>query len=66
MVRGVGVLFRQHLKVQPLGGQLARDVFQRLDLGGRKAEPSEALGACLADRLGIERIERGCETPPDR
>ena len=66
MVRGVGVLFRQHVEVQSLGGQFARDVLQRLDLGGGKAEPSEALGARLADGLGIERIERGREASPDR
>ena len=66
VVRGVGVLFRQHVEVQPLGGQFARDVFQRLDLGGGKAEPAEAVGAGLADRLMIERIERGREPSPDR
>ena len=66
VVRGVGILFRQHVEVQPLGGEFARDVLQRLDLGGGQAEPAEPVGAGLADRLMIERIERGREPPPDR
>ena len=66
VVRGVGVLFRQHVEVQPLGGEFARDVLQRLDLGGRKPEPAEAVGARLADGVVIERIERGREASPDR
>ena len=49
VVRGVGVLFRQHVEVQSLGGEFARDVFQGLDLGGRQPEPAEAIGARLAD-----------------
>ena len=28
MVRGVGVLLRQHVEIEPLGGEFARDVLQ--------------------------------------
>ncbi len=37
VVRGVGVLVRQHVEVQALLGEFARDVFQGFDLGGRQA-----------------------------
>jgi hypothetical protein len=48
VVRGVGVLVGEHVEVQPLGGELARDVLQGLDLGRRQSEPAEAIGARLA------------------
>src|SRR6185312_5921715 len=51
VVRGVGVLIRQHVEVQSLRGEFARDVLQRLDLGRRQAEPAEAVGTRLADDL---------------
>ena len=57
MMRGIGVLFRQHVEVQPFGGEFARDVFQRLDLGGRKTEPAEPVGAGLADGI-MDRTDR--------
>ncbi len=66
VVRGVGVLFRQHVEVQPLEMEFARDVLQRLDLGAGQAEPAEAVGAGLADGVVIERIERRREPAPDR
>ena len=66
VMRGVGVLFRQYVEVQPLGGQFARDVLQRLDLGGGKTEPAETVGARLADGIVIERIERFRQPSPDR
>ena len=59
VVRGVGVLVRQHVEVQPLRGEFARDVLQRLDLGRRQSEPAEPVGAGFADRVMVERIERG-------
>ncbi len=66
VVRGVGVLFRQHVEVQPFGRQFARDILQRLDLGGGKPEPAEAVGAGFADGIMVERIERGRQPRPDR
>mgnify|MGYP003693983467 CR=1 FL=1 len=54
VVRGVGVLVRQHVEIQPLGGEFARDVLQRLDLGRRQTEPAEPVGARLADRVMVE------------
>ena len=40
--------FGQHFEIEPLGGDLARDDLQRLDLGRRQAEPAEPVGARLA------------------
>ena len=41
-------LLREHVEVQPLGGEFAREMLQGLDLGGRQAEPAEPVGAGAA------------------
>ena len=65
VVRGVGVLFRQHVEVQPLQLEFSGDVLQRLDLGPGQAEPAEAVGAGLVDGVMIERVECRREPAPD-
>src|SRR6185437_12886276 len=66
VMRRIRVLVGEHVKIQPPGGKLARDVFQGLDLGRRQPEPAEAVGARLAQAFGMERIERGRKARPDR
>ena len=58
-MRGVGVLVGEHLEVEALGSNLAREIFQRLDFRRRQAEPAQAIGAGAARRLVVEWIERG-------
>ena len=47
VVRGVGVLIRQHIEIEPLGGEFARQILQGLDLRRRQSEPAEPVGARL-------------------
>jgi hypothetical protein len=58
--------FASTSKIQPVGGEFARDVLQRLDLGSGQAEPAEPVGARLADGVMIERVEGRRKPPPDR
>ena len=41
-------------------------ILQGLDLGRRQPEPAEPVGAGLAQRVVVERIERGADAAPDR
>ena len=65
VVRGVGLLIRQCLEVEPFGGDFARDILQGLDLGARQSEPAEAVGAGAAQGVVVKRIERGADAGPD-
>jgi hypothetical protein len=35
VMRGVGVFLRQHIEVEPFGGEFAGEIFQGLDFRGR-------------------------------
>jgi len=65
MVGRVGILFREHIEVHALVGDLAREIFQRLDLGRRQAEPAEPIGAGMAAGVVIERVECANQARPD-
>src|SRR5579859_2941394 len=41
VVRGVGVLVGEYIEVEALGSDLAGEIFQRLDLRRRQAEPAQ-------------------------
>ena len=43
IVRGVGLLVRQYLKIKALRGDFARQTLQGLDLRRRQSEPAEAI-----------------------
>ena len=66
VVRGVGVLVRQHLEIEPFGGEFARQVLQGLDLRRRQSEPAQTVGAGAAQCVMVKRIERGADAAPDR
>jgi len=65
VVRGVGVLVRQHVEIEPLGGDLAGEILHGLDLRRRQAEPAEPARARLAQAVMVERIERSADSGPD-
>src|SRR5262245_66603246 len=65
VVAGVDVFVSEDVEVQPVGRDLFGDEFQRLDLGGRKAQSPEPVGASLADRFMVERIEGLRQALPD-
>jgi hypothetical protein len=66
MPGGIGVLIGEHVEIEPPGAEFARDVLERLDLGGGEAEPSQPVGAGAADRVGIEWVERRLQSAPYR
>ena len=43
IVRGVGILVRQHIEIEALGGEFARDILQGLDLCRRQPKPAETM-----------------------
>ena len=66
IVRDIGVFIRQHLKIETLGGDFAREALQGLDLGRRQSEPAETLSAGVVQRVVMKWIERGRQARPDR
>src|ERR1700730_8014521 len=65
IVRGVGLLVRQCLKIKALRGDFARQTLQGLELRRRQSEPAETLGTDTAQRVMMKRVERGREAGPD-
>ena len=65
VVRGVGILIRQHVEVQWLPAVSSRAMFfSVLILAADRPSQAEAVGTRLADDLVIERIEGGRQPVP--
>src|SRR5262245_27096915 len=66
VMRGIGILLGQHVKVQSLLRKSTGEIFQGLDFCSRKSKPAKAIGASATACMMVERIERARQTRPYR